>query len=156
MEKSKTNPCNLILITGLLLFVIFGLLELRSCVNLVQDIKQNELIKSDTVVEYITLPPVTVTHTTFVETEVQTPITIPATIDTQAVIKSYFSCRTFRDSIIDSNIYITHQFTICKNFPESATTTYTLLRPVKSTTITNTILQQKPTKIKLLAGIHGG
>lgn len=83
-------------------------------------------------------------------------VPIPAIVDTQSIIRSYFMQYTFNDSIRDTNIAISSQVQIALNKVLKSDIKYKLLRPSVSTTVTietNTETKQRPA---LLLGADAG
>lgn len=74
-------------------------------------------------------------------------IKIPAVVDTDFIIRKYFTQFNFNDSIRDTNIFISSQVQIARNTILKSDIKYKLLKPITSTTITienTTEAKQRP------------
>ena len=112
-----------------------------------------QLIKSDTVVKYVyntkwyALPQVKLRIDSVF-------IPVPATVDTAAIIRKFYTEFLYTDSTRDSNILIVNRYIIAENKVISDSTRYKLLKPQIEKTITNTFVA--PNKMYLSVGLQIG
>jgi hypothetical protein len=146
---NKTLKYILQTLTVILLFG-FGL-WLRCHYAPARKVKVKTTVKPDTaitIVRYIDSSTHTINHTSEIHYFTKTIIQ-PSVIDTQAVIRDYYTRKTQQDIYLDSNMRITINDTLFKNFITGRSLNYQILKAniTKTRTITNTVtntVQGKP------------
>ncbi len=135
-------------ITAVLIFIF----NPRGCVNRKPTEKlQNDVINNDTVTKYIYTDK---WHTVYIKSKVthdSIPYTVPALVDTERILKRYYTLYHYTDSICDTNLIGVNAFDVSENKLKAHTFTYKLLQPTKQTTITNYI--ERKQKSVLLFGV---
>ena len=156
-NKPMRNLLLSILITAIVFF-LFG----KSCSNPKDKIQtiivpenqtsKPQLVKSDTVIKPVIQPKWQTI--TIVKTHVDSFfVSVPAVIDTLAILKKYFTEYAYSDTTKDSNIIIVNRYWVTQNkiLPDSSHTWYKLLR---EKVVTNTVVA--PNKIYLSVGMQIG
>lgn len=84
------------------------------------------------------------------------PESIPAVVDTNAILSAYFSQAIYQRQFNDSNLQATLIDTVSKNRLGAGAFTYKWLKPVTNITTTITTLQQAPGATQFFCGINLG
>lgn len=146
---TKQNIIRLLLVSA----IAFLLIQIRGCVRDMNTSKQvnEKIVHSDTIVKYKYVAKWYHPVTKVLRIKDSTAESLPLIVDTLTILRKFYTAYCYTDTIQDTNIVAVSEIELFENKIRDHHLSYKLLKPERTTTITNTI--EKPFKPLLMIGV---